>query len=256
MYANPQELLDCERITSDSHPETLDANNDRFYIQKQQVQLPDNLRALRVLNAYCPNRGKLLEIGCFLGLFLEQIRNDGWDATGLEPDRSVGKLARGRGLTVIEGLLQTAPLPDHAFDAVIMLHVIEHMPDPNEDLRIIHRILKPGGMVAIETPRFDSLSFKLLRHRERSIQNCNGHVQFFTTDTLSRLLEKNGFEVLRTDLVGRTMTAERLLFNVGLVSRNDRVKRGLDGVSRSLHLDKVRLHVSLRDMQRVYCRAR
>src|SRR5215203_692246 len=68
MYANPQELIDCERVVKEL--EVFDQNDPGFrqYSQKQHVQIPDNLRALRVLNELAPKKGKLLEIGSFLGV--------------------------------------------------------------------------------------------------------------------------------------------------------------------------------------------
>ena len=257
MYANPQELVDCETLQSDAHPKLYDPVASRQYLQKQHVQLPDNLRALRVLNGLFPSKGKLLEIGSYCGIFLDRIRADGWDVTGLEPDPAAADYARSAyHLNIVDGLLPNAQLPEAAFDAVVMLHVIEHMPDPGHDLREIRRLLKPGGGLVVETPRFDSLMFKLLGRRERSICNCNGHIFFFTVPTLRRLLEANGFEVLKVDLVGRTLTVERLLFNVGLILRSARLRDWLSVGATRLGLDRVRLHLNMHDMQRVYCRAK
>jgi len=257
MYANPQELVDCERFESDAHPKVFNEAQNRLYFQKQQVQLPDNERVLRVLNELFPKRGKLFEIGSFCGIFLNRIRADGWEVMGLEPDRGIAEYARAKyGLNITGDLLPNPALPDRAFDAVVMLHVIEHMPDPSENLREIHRILKPGGVLVVETPRFDSLMFKLLGRRERSICNCNGHIYFFTVPSLRQLLEKSGFEVVRVDLVGRTLTLERLFYNIGLITRSARMKRWLASLSTALHLDQFRVHVNARDMQRMYVRAR
>jgi SAM-dependent methyltransferase len=257
MYANPRELVDCERFELPSHPTVFDEVQSRFYFQKQQVQLPDNERVLRVLNGLFPQRGRLLEIGSFCGIFLNRIRADGWQTTGLEPDRAVADYARSKyQLDIVDGVLPSPALPDHAFNAVVMLHVIEHMPDPSANLREIHRILAPDGVLAVETPRFDSLLFKLLGRRERSLCNCNGHIYFFTVPTLRRLLEKNGFEVFRVELVGRTLTLERFCYNLGLITRSERMKRWLTAVSAALHLDRFRVHLNVRDMQRLFCRAR
>lgn len=257
MYANPQELVDCERFESDAYPKVFNEVQSRQYFQKQQVQLPDNERALQVLNKLFPQRGKLFEIGSFCGIFLKRIRADGWEVMGLEPDRGVAEYSRTQyGLNITGDLLPNPALPDRAFDAVVMLHVIEHMPDPSENLREIHRILKPGGVLVVETSRFDSLMFKLLGRRERSLCNCNGHIYFFTVPALRQLLEKNGFEVIRVDLVGRTLTLDRLFYNIGLITRSARMKRWLASISAALHLDKFRVHVNARDMQRVYGRAR
>jgi SAM-dependent methyltransferase len=257
MYANPQEEIDVVTLmTDEAVPQVYIPEEHAEYFHKQQVQLPDNLRALAVLNALLPQRGKLLEVGSYCGFFLNRIRQDGWDAVGLEPFRAGADYARSRfGLEVIDGALPQPDLPDGSFDAIVMLHVIEHMPDPLANLRELRRLLRPGGILVVETPRFDSLSFKLLGKRERSVAACNGHIYFFTVPTLRSMMQKSGFDVARTDLVGRTLTLQRLLTNVGIVSKSDRVLQTLRGVSQTMHLDRVQMHVNVRDMQRMYCRA-
>jgi 2-polyprenyl-3-methyl-5-hydroxy-6-metoxy-1,4-benzoquinol methylase len=257
MYANPQESVDCETFKSEAYPKVFDEVKGRQYFQKQHAQLPDNLRALGVLLELVPKRGRLLEIGSFCGIFLDRIRASGWEVTGLEPDRGVADYARAKyGLNIVDGVLPKPALPDENFDAVVMLHVIEHMPDPSENLREIRRLLKPGGVLVVETPRFDSLMFKILGRRERSLSNCNGHIYFFTVPTLRRMLEQNGFEVIKVELVGRTLTMDRLFYNLGVISRSNLVKRCLSSVSRALHLDRFSVHINVRDMQRIYGRAK
>lgn len=252
MYANPRELIDCERKDFN---ELVDFDTSSQYFQKQQIQLPDNLCVLEVLNTLFPKRGKLLEIGSFAGIFLDQIRSAGWETTGIDPDRSPAEYARTHyNLNVVDGILPNDKLPVSAFDAVVMLHVIEHMPSPSQNLKEIHSLLKPGGVLVIETPRFDSLMFKLLGRRERSLSNCNGHIYFFTVPTLSELLKQNGFEVFRVDLVGRTLTMDRLFYNFGVILRNHCAKQILNKLSAMLRLDKIRLHINVHDMQRIYCK--
>lgn len=257
MYANPQERIDVETFLNPDR--FIDENNPstRQYIQKQHVQLPDNLRALKVLDQLQPKRGKLLEIGSYLGIFLDKIRADGWDTTGLEPDPWAAKYARAKyNHNLIEATLPDAKLPDAAFDAVMMLHVIEHMPSPAQNLQEIRRILKRDGVLVVETPRFDSLMFKIMGRRERSLSNCNGHIYFFTVPTLTQLLEKNGFVVERVELVGRTLTAGRFLYNIGVMSRSDAVRKCLQQFSQFARLDQLHFHANARDMQRIFCRAK
>jgi SAM-dependent methyltransferase len=258
MYANPQDHVDCEGFMGKTGEEQYDpeAEGNRQYFRKQQTQLPDNLRALKALNGLAPQRGRLLEIGSFAGIFLDRIRADGWDVTGLEPDRPIARYARAKfGLNIIEGVLPNPALPSAHFDAVVMLHVIEHMPDPGENLREIRRVLRPGGILVVETPRFNSLMFKLLGRRERSIQNCQGHIYFFTEQTLSGLLERHGLKVLRIERVGRTLTGDRFTYNLGLVSRSPTLQRWLGKASKSFALDRFHFHLNVRDMQRMYAKA-
>ncbi len=258
MYANPQVHVDCAEYAARQNIEVYDPASEanRQYYQKQVFQLPDNLRALAVLERVLPRRGRLLEVGCFLGLFLDRIRAAGWQVVGLEPNRMVASYARATyGLDVVDGVLPNPALPSANFDAAMMLHVIEHMPDPAEGLRELRRVLKRGGVLVVETPRFNSLAFKLLGRRERSIQNCPGHIFFFTEQTLRQILEHSGFKVFRTERVGRTLTLERFLFNVGLVTRCAFLQGWFARTARALHLEKVRVHVNLRDMQRMYAAA-
>jgi 2-polyprenyl-3-methyl-5-hydroxy-6-metoxy-1,4-benzoquinol methylase len=257
MYANPQELIDCEEFKSSERPEVFDLKAGQQYFEKQHAQLPDNLRALRVLNDLLPKRGKLLEIGSFLGIFLDQIRAAGWSAVGLEPDPGPANYARSHyGHEVVSGTLPNPNLREHDFDAVIMLHVIEHMPDPAANVREIRRLLKPGGVLVVETPRFDSLLFKILGRRERSIHNCEGHIFFFTVPSLRQLVEKQGFEVIRTEMVGRTLTLDRFIYNLCLITRSQKLMRWASRIAVKLGLNKLKFYVNVRDMQRIYARAK
>lgn len=258
MYANPQEVVDCENYAQGKDLRPIDPDGpDRQYIQKQHVQIPDYDRALRVLNEICPNRGKLLEIGTYLGILLDRCRSAGWDTTGLEPCGPAVDYARSKyKLNIVHGTLTDGKLPEAHFDAVMMLHVIEHMPDPTENVRQIRRIMRPGGVLVVETPRFDSLMFKILGRHERSINNCPGHLFFFTVPLLRRLLEQCGFEPIRVDLVGRTLTLDRLVFNIGMMSRNTLLRNWTFHLGPKLGLDKVKVHLNARDMQRIYARAK
>ncbi len=258
MYANPQHHVDCDEFAAKPSAGVFDPTDkySRQYYQKQVTQLPDNLRALAVVEQALPGRGKLLEVGSFLGLFLDRARAAGWEVVGLEPYRPAAAYARANyGLEIVEGVLPNVALPSNHFHAVVMLHVIEHLPDPAETLRELRRVIRPGGVLAVETPRFNSLAFKLLGRRERSIQNCPGHIFFFTENTLRGILEHNGFKVLRVERVGRTLTMERFLDNLGLITRSAWVRRWIARISQALRLEAIRFHINVGDMQRMYARA-
>jgi len=258
MYANPQEYVDSDDLAARTGDAVYDPEMPihRQYFQKQKTQLPDNERALRVLNQLFPGQGKLLEIGCFAGLFLNRIRADGWQVTGLEPDVVIGRYARQRyGLEIVDGILPSGSLAASSFDVVVLLHVIEHMPDPAANVLEIRHLLRPGGVFVVETPRFNSLMFKILGRRERSVQNCPGHIYFFTEQTLRGMLERNGFKVFKTERVGRTLTLDRFLYNVGLVTRSPSLQGFFARAARRLRLEKLHFYLNLRDMQRMYARA-
>jgi 2-polyprenyl-3-methyl-5-hydroxy-6-metoxy-1,4-benzoquinol methylase len=132
-----------------------------------------------------------------------------------------------------------------------MMHVIEHVPDPLGTLKEILRVLRPGGVLVMETPRYDTLMFRLLGRRERSV-SCEGHIYFFTSKTLARVSAKAGFRLLRADRVGRSLSLRRLLYNAGVISKSERLQRKLEALAVALQLDRFSLSLNLRDMERVY----
>ena len=255
MYANPRAAVDKDLIAEYVDDPDLDLSKWQPQLfEKQTTQIHDYAGTRALLREWHPKRGKLVEVGSSMGLLLKSLRDDGWDVHGVEPDPNACRYAtKTFGIPTTAATLEGAKLPSGSADALVMLHVIEHVPSPVETLREVHRVLKPGGTFVLETPRYDTLMFKLLGRRERSL-GCDGHIYFFTNETLRRAVELAGFECLRHDAVGRSLTMDRLVYNLGVVSRNRWLQGRLGKLSRTLRLQKLRLHLNFRDMQRVYLR--
>jgi SAM-dependent methyltransferase len=249
MYASPRAKAPDHVEVASYDPEWGTEADDPQKHEKERLQVKDYDKTRALLGRLYPNRGKLLEIGSSLGFLLAEFKRDGWDVVGLEPRTFACRYTREKhGIEALNAILEEAGIPDESVDVVLLNHVIEHMDDPLRTLREINRVLKPNGHFVMETPRYDTLIFKLLGRRERSI-NCEGHIYFFTTDTLRKLYEAAGFRTVATDYVGRSLTLDRLMYNVGVVSKNDGVKRALGGIARALKLQNVRLYLNMRDMQ-------
>ncbi|MGC8640248.1 MAG: class I SAM-dependent methyltransferase [Isosphaeraceae bacterium] len=250
MYSNPRTKAPDHVNLSRADPNFNPLTPGNWRILKEKIQVRDYDRTRKLLNNLRPERGKLLEVGCGLGYLLAAFRDDGWDVLGVEPYYQACRYAGAElGIEVKNAILETAEFPDESFDVVLLNHVIEHIEDPLGTLREVNRVLKPGGHFVIETPRYDTLSFKLLGRRERSI-NCGGHIYFFTTQTLKNLYEAAGFEQVDLRYTGRSLTMERMLWNVGVVSKSKTVQKALEVLSRKLGLSNVRLYVNFRDVQR------
>jgi 2-polyprenyl-3-methyl-5-hydroxy-6-metoxy-1,4-benzoquinol methylase len=252
MYANPRknaDHVDIESWPDDPNFDFEKAHPQRF--EKERLQVRDFSDSLMQLNDLHPSRGRCVEVGSSLGFLLEAFRQDGWDVMGVEPDRNAAKRAHGKlGIVTLNSTLESARLLDESVDAVVMLHVIEHVPDPIGTLREIRRILRPGSHLILETPRYDTLMFRMLGRRERSL-SCDGHIFFFTTETLRKAYTAAGFELVRLDYTGRSLTLDRVVYNIGVVSKSRTFKQISASLSRLLRLDKFHMTVNLRDMQRV-----
>lgn len=222
-------------------------------LEKESTQLIDYLKVLPKLEKVRPAKGKLLEIGCSTGRLLNEIQKAGWLASGVEPDKWAYNLAKETyGLDVINAYFQDAGYANEIFDVILMFHVIEHIPNPFNSLKQLNKLIKPGGILVMETPRYDTIWFKMLKGRERSV--IPGHLHYFTKKSLTDMASKAGFELIELDSVGRTLTLDRLCYSISKVSNSKTLSKTLAKLSDTLHLNKVKLYINLHDMMRLYLR--
>jgi 2-polyprenyl-3-methyl-5-hydroxy-6-metoxy-1,4-benzoquinol methylase len=141
--------------------------------------------------------GRLLEVGCGSGDFLDRMHRLGWIVEGVDFDPEAVKLARAKyGLVVHSGKLEELVLPSCSYDAITMRHVIEHVHNPDELLQHCFRLLKQGGTLAIRTPNANSLGHRMFREFWRGLEPPR-HIHLFTLHNLTLCLEKQGFRVVR-----------------------------------------------------------
>ena len=133
-----------------------------------------------------------LELGCGNGGFLLQLREQGWQAVGIEPCEKPARILRLRGCDVRIGTSKRAQFPARSFDAVFAWMVIEHLPDPLSTLGEIHRILKPTGTLIFSVPNYqcwETLVFWSLL----VLVELPTHLQQFTPKTIRFMLKSSGF---------------------------------------------------------------
>ena len=251
MYANPR-ARDVDQVMIKNYDANWTLHHSQHRFEKESLQIRDYRKTQAFLKKSYPNRGKLIEIGSGLGHLLNFFKQDGWDVMGIEPLRGGCQFSESEfGIKAIPKTIEEAALDENSVDVVLMMHVIEHVPEPFSTFKEVYRILKPGGIFILETPRYDTLMFKLLGKRERSL-SCDGHLYFFTTHTLKKMATNAAFTVQKVDYVGRSLTLDRLMWNVGVISKSETVKQTLKWISTKLRFNKIWLHLNVRDMQRMY----
>jgi len=138
--------------------------------------------------------GRVLDVGCASGFFMEAATEAGWEAYGVELSGFAAELARSRfGDRVRHGTLEEAGYPDAFFDVVTLFDLLEHVPDPRSFLAEVRRVLRPGGRLLLVLPNAASLSARLMG-RHWSHYNAE-HLHYFTPETVAVLLCACGFEV-------------------------------------------------------------
>jgi 2-polyprenyl-3-methyl-5-hydroxy-6-metoxy-1,4-benzoquinol methylase len=156
---------------------------------------------VEILQQYSRMAGGLLEVGADIGLFAEACANAGqFDRLWLaEPNRRVhAQLERrfaGRNATILGAMSPTAEVPPGTISTVVMIHVLDHLPDPGSVLRDIFRTLEPGGVLMIVTHDVHSWLARLLGRRWPPF--ALQHPQLFSPQAMRRLVTASGFEVLK-----------------------------------------------------------
>jgi len=191
-------------------------------------------------------RGRVLDVGCGMGLMLSRFRELGWDTYGVDVSTYATEYARKQlGLKVFTGVVEDLDFPEGYFDMVTMVLTIEHVPNPRGILEALQRLMKPGAVIIITTHDIAGLWPRIVRGRWRHL-NVPEHLYFFSKGTLKRLLEKTGFHTFRVTETATvaSVTSDntglyapvRLLHNYGLMSKMAPFLRGLHAVARMLNL--------------------
>jgi len=255
MYANPRLQVDADAIQHYDPKFILDNLNSygiQQRINKEKLQVKDYKDTKEYLNVHFAKRGKLLEIGSGFGFLLDYFRQDDWQVTGIEPNKGLCLYSQlNLGLSTSPISIEKSDIAPNSLDVALFIHVIEHVSDPLDSLKRLYTYLKPGGILVLETPRYDTLIFKALGKRERSLR-CDGHIYFFTSKTLTEISQKAGFKVLKNDYVGRSLTLKRLAYNLGVIAKNSTFENGLVTGLDKLGWGDTSIYLNFRDMQRIY----
>jgi len=232
--------------------ETYQAVEDLLYLEEREGRVLTFERHLKPLERLTgpPNGRPLLDVGCYVGVFVEIAARHGWDAWGVEPSRWAVEQAQARGLRVVQGTLETADLPEATFDVVTMWDVIEHVTDPRGALQQVYRLLKPGGLVVVHTIDIESPFARLMSARWPWLMEM--HIYYFSRRTLRAMLGKCGFQVLSDRPQGRYLRLGYLMNRVGALM--PLVGRPAEWLVTKLGLRGLAVPVNLGDLFTAYAR--
>jgi SAM-dependent methyltransferase len=181
---DPEQVLGVYRIVEDP-----------IYQEETAAREQTFARSLRQLQKLAAPPGKLLDVGCYTGVFIKLAAKEGWTVTGVELSTWAAAIARQDGYGQVHSLaLDETDLEPMSFDVITLWDVIEHLSHPAAMLKNVHQLLKPGGVIAISTYFVDSFAARLLGSRYPFFMDM--HLVHFSRPTLNRILSECGFEVL------------------------------------------------------------
>lgn len=176
-----------ERYDSKNEQESRLAVYDKEYVRaKAHIQEVQQFRL----------SGKLLDVGCSYGIGVKVAGDMGFEAIGIEPTKKAAMYAKQTlKLNVLHSTLEKAKIPRSSIDIVTLYDVLEHVPNIHEFLKEIYRILKPGGLLVIQSPNIDSFAAKLLKTKWNWLL-VPQHLWHFSFQSLPGILHASGFSVV------------------------------------------------------------
>jgi 2-polyprenyl-3-methyl-5-hydroxy-6-metoxy-1,4-benzoquinol methylase len=187
-----------------SNPVFVEEQVKRLYEQAETTNVnadeEDNVRRTmrnyyRLVQPFLTCKDKMLDIGCDLGFLLEAASKDGFvELHGIEPN----PLARRRaekipGAEITEKFYEEQYYPEESFDLISLIHVLDHVYNPQEVLGRAYSQLKPGGILIAVVHNVECLLGRLLGERF-PVFNLYHHY-FFSKKTLRALAESVGYQV-------------------------------------------------------------
>jgi SAM-dependent methyltransferase len=179
-----------------------------------------------------PSGRRLLDVGAAYGFLLKVARETGWDASGVEIAAECARQATiNAGVPVVAGDFLDVSIAG-AFDVIVMFDVIEHFRDPQRAIVLARDLLRPGGLLVIETGDLATPWAKLLGARWYFLDPPQ-HLFYFSKSGLTELLRKNGFGEVTVQRPGRLVSATNILFKLAAGAPPGPLRRVLSAAAKA-----------------------
>jgi len=187
----------CKTVYLANYKQSYDDSLYAYY-QKSQGKNKEELynpltrksckQVLRLLTSYGGGRS-ILDVGCGKGDFVDAALSEGYKVEGIELSQPAVDIAQGFGLPVSHLDFFSNKIEESSRDIVTMFEVIEHLPDPVAFLRRAEMVVRPGGLIYMTTPNFNSLDRRVFGSQWKAIHR--EHINYFTPSTLLGVIRKN-----------------------------------------------------------------
>jgi len=152
---------------------------------------------LKLINKYSSQPNSLLDIGCGTGDFLATAQKAGWQIQGIEPDAGARVIANKKTSNSVKDVEALEDFANASFDVITLWHVLEHLPNLDEQIQILDKLLKPEGTLILAVPNFKSHDAK--HYKEFwAAYDVPRHFWHFSQDAISKLFSKVGMHVVQT----------------------------------------------------------
>jgi 2-polyprenyl-3-methyl-5-hydroxy-6-metoxy-1,4-benzoquinol methylase len=197
-----------------------------------------------------PGGRSLLDVGAYIGVFVEAAVAAGWNASGVEPSLWAVELANQRKIPVNQGTLDDVLNRGQTVDVITLWDVIEHLPEPKREISKTIKLLNPGGYLVIHTMDIDSRIARLMGRKWPWLMDM--HLHYFSQDSMANMLDEVGYEVIKIGTQGRYLRLGYLASRVGGI--NHTLGKISSVTTSKLGLAETAVPVNLGDLFTVFAR--
>ena len=179
------------------------------YLNERDLLYEQGLRYAKLMSKYM-NPGKILDVGCAAGFILKGFKDSGWSCYGIEPNETMATYGRNKlNLNIKTSSIETFECNEQ-FDLINMTQVIGHVYNPDSALLNASRLLKPDGLVLVESWNMKSFVARLLGKRWHEYSPPSV-VHWYSDKTLISFFKYYGFELLAKDYAVKKISAEHAI---------------------------------------------
>lgn len=175
-----------------SHSDTKKGFTSKIYHAVRKHMIKEKMKF--VCKQSGKQTGKILDVGCGTGYFLDCAKRKGWEAVGIEKNEAARNLAEKQFGLYVKREKHIYNFPKAYFDAITLWHVLEHIEDLGEMLTKIHNLLSPDGIAVIAVPNCSSYDARHYKARWAGY-DVPRHLWHFTPQTMELWVKKFNFQI-------------------------------------------------------------
>lgn len=192
-----KEIYQCKNcglgMTKNLFSQVGNYHRDETYVSEQELFKNIFQKRVKIISNF-KKSGKVLEIGCSIGMMLKLLQDRGFSVSGVEMSVGAAKIAKGKGISVLIDKFEDIKFKE-SFDIIILNHTLEHLENPREIIKKCFNLLSKGGIIYIDVPNFGSASAKQQKCRWPLLLP-EEHLWHFTASSLKTLLAGFKFKII------------------------------------------------------------
>ncbi len=175
-----------------SHTDAKQSLIEKVYQIVKKKTLKNKEKLVSSLTAV--NNKSILDIGSGTGSFLEVLNKNGWHSIGVEPNKKARELSKEKNAISVN---TSEEIQNHTFDVITMWHVLEHVPNLEQQFQEFKRLLNANGSICIAVPNYKSYDAKYYKSFWAAY-DVPRHIWHFSEMAIQKISERHGFELVKT----------------------------------------------------------